>query len=839
MSKAAGLLLSALVALSALGTACDRSSKPVNAAASPRTWPPARPGYSNPIPGENLLTGDPGWLSGPDATAHEIEGYADRISVRAGDAISVRVSSSTATTATWTLYRIGWYGGAGARAVRSGGPVAVAPQPSCPMDAGTGLVRCGWTPAFTLTVDRDSVSGLYAVKLVRQDGFTRFIPLIVTDDRRADLLVQASVQTYQAYNAWGGESLYRDASGSLPHHYASKVSFDRPFDDDRGLGQMLKWEMPMAHFLEQHGYDATYTTNVDVGTHPVDALDRAGMFLSVGHDEYWAAGERDVIERARDAGVPLAFFSANTGYWRIRYEDVDSGGVPRTIVVYKQGDDPRGATQSGLFRGSSINKPENALVGVMYENTEFLTFPLVSADASQWLFAGTGFQTGDSIPGMVGFEYDRRYANQAEPDALAQLGRSPLMDTLGRPGWSDAVSYRAPSGALVFAGGTIFWALGLDPRGGRDPRAERMTANVFHEGLGLAVPPGLDAPQKPAATAPEKGPIDVVVSTVVSGVDGVAGIARFPAGSGRLAGKFVAALPRAAQIAVAAAGDVKATILAGDGQQSTDSQFDGVPALRARFHTPVAVAADAAGRIYVADSGANVIRRIDNDAAHTTTTFAGALGISGSADGAGGTARFTRPSALALDPSGSILYVADTFNHRVRAIDIATQMTTTIAGSTRGDRDGPGTAAMFNYPTALAVSPDGRIFVVETGSRKVKVISPDASHTTVTQLVGGDGYRDGPGTQGRIAAQSGAAWMGSFLAISDGANFRVRALVPGATVAESHLYTLAFSGHYGSAGGAGMDAEIGLPTGMQADPDGTLHVADAATGTIRAIHSGP
>jgi DNA-binding beta-propeller fold protein YncE len=705
------------------------------------------------------------------------------------------------------------------------------------MQAGTGLVRCGWAPSFTLTVRAGSLSGLYALKLVRADGFTRFVPLIVTDDRRADLLVQASVQTYQAYNAWGGESLYRDASGLLPHGYASKVSFDRPFDDDRGLGQMLKWEVPMARFLEQHGYDATYTTNVDVGTHPVDAVDRAGMFVSVGHDEYWAAGERDVVERARDQGVPLAFFSANTGYWRIRYEDQDSAGIPRTIVVYKQGDDPQGPTTSGLFRGASINKPENALLGVMYENTEFLTFPLVSADASQWLFAGTGFHTGDSVRGIVGFEYDRRYANQEEPAALVQLGRSPLMDTLGKPGWSDAVSYRAPSGALVFAGGTIFWALGLDPSAVRDQRAERMTANVFHEGLGLLVPSGLDAPQRPAATLPEPGPVDVVVSTVLTGVAGVAGIDRLAAGSGPLAGNFVVALPRTAQIAIAAPGSVKPTILAGDGQSSAESQFDNVPGLRARFHTPVAVATDAAGRVYVADSGANVIRRIDVDAAHTTSTFAGALGVSGSVDAVGGAARFSRPSALAFDPSGSTLYVADTFNHRIRAVDIRTQKTTTIAGSTRGDRDGPGTTAMFNYPTALALAPDGRLFVVETGSRKVKVILPDPARTTVTQMVGGDGYRDGPGTSARISAQSGAAWMGTFLAISDGANFRVRALVPGATTPETHLYTLAFSGQYGSADGAAMDAQIGLPTGMRADADGVLYVGDAATGTIRAIRA--
>src|SRR5438067_6026255 len=143
----------------------------------------------------------------------------------------------------------------------------------------------------------------------------------------------------------------------------------------------------------------------------------------------------------------------------------------------------------------------------MYENTQFLTFPFVSADSSRWLFEGTGFQAGDTIPGMVGFEYDRRWPNDAEPSALTHLGHSPLVDSLGRPGWSDAVSYRAASGALVFGSGSIFWSLPLDTSTIHDDRAARMTANVLHEGLGIPVPAELSVPAKPAAAAPQMGPI--------------------------------------------------------------------------------------------------------------------------------------------------------------------------------------------------------------------------------------------------------------------------------------------------------------------------------------------
>src|SRR5205807_3024847 len=101
-------------------------------------------------------------------------------------------------------------------------------------------------------------------------------------------------------------------SGTFASGHAVKVSFDRPFDAGRGLGQVLSWEIAMGRFLERNGYDVTYGTNVDVGTRGSKFVERAGMFLSVGHDEYWSGDERSVLEAARDKGVPLAFFSSNT-----------------------------------------------------------------------------------------------------------------------------------------------------------------------------------------------------------------------------------------------------------------------------------------------------------------------------------------------------------------------------------------------------------------------------------------------------------------------------------------------------------------------------------------------
>src|SRR5690606_21719173 len=166
-------------------------------------WPPPRPDYVNPIIEENLKPGDDRWERfTTKSTNGELEGYADRTSVAVGDTFALHVSSSVASKARWQLYRLGWYGGDGARRVAEGRFDAT-PQPSCPMTQVTGRVHCAWD-SVPVAVPADAVAGLYLVKLLRDDGWGSWVPIVVTDDRPADLLFQASVTTWQAYNDWGG-----------------------------------------------------------------------------------------------------------------------------------------------------------------------------------------------------------------------------------------------------------------------------------------------------------------------------------------------------------------------------------------------------------------------------------------------------------------------------------------------------------------------------------------------------------------------------------------------------------------------------------------------------------
>jgi DNA-binding beta-propeller fold protein YncE len=827
----------AVLSLAAALVACGSTSATTSPA---RGWPQGRPpSYANPIPAENSLRGEPMWGMGADSNG-PLQAYLDRASARAGEVVEVKASSDAARAVTWVLYRFGWYGGAGARRVAEGGPGTVGPQPPCPMEAGTGMIRCAWATAFQIPLSPDLVSGYYGVKLLRDDGWAVLAPLVVVDDRPADLLVEAAVNTWQAYNAWGGESLYVDSSGTLGAGLASRVSFDRPYASGRGLGLMPLYELPFARFLERAGYDVSYTTNLDVSVRGAAHLVRAGAFLSVGHDEYWTGEARDAAEAARDAGVPLLFFGADAAYWKVRYEAPDARGAPRVIACWKSttwdpsSDPVSGPARTGRFRDPQIGRPENALVGAMYESWLVQRFPLVVADAASWLYDGTGLRENDVIPLVTAAEYDVVVDNGYQPAGTHVVARLQLVDAYGVPGAGTTAYYRAPSGALVFAAGTIEWPLGVDRASDAyDPRMERMTANVIREALGLAVPAGVGGPPPDRGNlfAAPQGPSASAVSTVATGLDAPSGVAVLADGS------LAVATPRAQRIVrVSAAGAVEP--LAGDGHLSSSPTYDGVPGAQARFYDPTAVLAMPDGAVLVADTLNHCIRRIAPDAARMVTTFAGRMNAPGYVDGVAAGARFRAPLGLARDPVSGAVLVADSGNHAVRAID-ARGNVMTLAGGRPVERDGPAATAGFLYPSAIATAPDGRVFVVASRSGTVKRIGTDPARTVTTIAGTGSGAVDGTGDRARMSPQGGALWAGGRVVVADGSNFRIRALSPGAGAADTWVWTYAGTGQPGSRDGGGSAATFGFPLGLAAAPDGRVFVADAANGSIRVLSAPP
>jgi hypothetical protein len=481
----------------------------------------------NAIQIENTYPGDPTWNNfTANLDQHALSGYGSQISVDRGQSIDFYVTT-TAPSFTIDIYRTGWYSGVGARHILSMGSFPGVQQPNCPISPTTGMVSCtNWSKTATLNVPSTWTSGVYLAKLTASNGNKSFILFVVRDDDGHEALVfQTSVTTYQAYNLYGGISLYSNTTdGSVynqPH--ATKVSFDRPFlpGDGNGAGQYFSYEYPFVRWAEEQGFDITYTSDVDTGT-GVNPLTNHKAFISVGHDEYWSKSMRDNVQAAINAGVNVAFFSANTCYWQIRFEPNAAGVANRVEVGYKDfatqtsfpGPDPMYGVNNSIvtsnWRDPVVGQPENALLGVMYENSDQNpTSTYVVQNASNWVYANTGFVNGSTVPGIVGYEYDKVWNNGATPPGLTSLSNSPVVAICDEPGecgnggnsFSNSTIYTAPSGAMIFASGTIEWSWGLDNYPNRsyaNAGIQQTTANILYRFTGTT--PQAPPPPPPAGT---------------------------------------------------------------------------------------------------------------------------------------------------------------------------------------------------------------------------------------------------------------------------------------------------------------------------------------------------
>ncbi|WP_143094115.1 N,N-dimethylformamidase beta subunit family domain-containing protein [Streptacidiphilus jiangxiensis] len=411
---------------------------------------------------ENAKPGASDWritkLGAPD----EIEGYTDRASARPGEPLALHVST-TAPGFTVSAYRVGWYGGAQARLVWRSDRIAGKRQPAPVIQSPTRTVRAGWQPSLSLDT-RDWPEGAYLLRLDAVNGSQRWVPLILrSQDARGRVLVMHGTATWQAYNTWGGTSLYQGENGSYGSR-ALKVSFDRPYADE-GAEKFLVYERALVVLAERLGLPLAYTSGIDVHTDP-SVLSGATAVLSLGHDEYWTPQQRQSVTKARDAGTNIAFLGANTCFRRIRVEDDG-----RTVVCYKTDyrDDPAYLQDRALtttdFRSGPAADPESSMTGVLYEGYP-TDAPYVVHLPDHWLFEGTGVRAGDSFAHLVGVEYDRVTPSAPTPRPIEILAHSPLVCN-GNHSHSDTAYYTARSGAGVFASGTMRWVEGL-MAGGHD-----------------------------------------------------------------------------------------------------------------------------------------------------------------------------------------------------------------------------------------------------------------------------------------------------------------------------------------------------------------------------------
>jgi hypothetical protein len=291
---------------------------------------------------------------------------------------------------------------------------------------------------------------------------------------------------------------------------AVELSFDRPYNDD-GAGQIFDWEHDLIRYLEQQGYDVTYTTDVDTHAHPERLQDVRG-FMSTGHDEYWSGAMFDGIEAARNAGVNLAFFGANAAWWQVRMQP-STGGVPnRVMVIYKDYNldpEPNPLKKTVLFR--TIGRPAQRLLGIQYLdwNTWGMNTAFVVQDTSHWIYNGSGFSTGDVIPGIIGYEIDARLPDYLLPDSVGYtvLGHSPYTGLINGNVNADTVIYETSRGSQVFSSGSICWSWGLNRTGYINPGIRAMTKNLLDRFVGPAPVPTAPAVTNPGTQNSEVGKV--------------------------------------------------------------------------------------------------------------------------------------------------------------------------------------------------------------------------------------------------------------------------------------------------------------------------------------------
>ena len=437
-----------------------------------------------------------------------IEGYTNQLSYQPGDIIDFHLSTS-ASQYSLEIARVG----ADYEVVWQEKDLPGAAYP-IPEDASSH--GCHWPTSFTLRIPDTWKSGYYVAKIQVADsggafsyrnnrtaeGSLFFVVRVAQPGHDTKILIRLTTNSYNAYNNWGGFSLYAfQGQSNLQGH---RVSFNRPLD-----GFFDNWEQPFVAWAERNGYVLDYATNTDIEFHP-ELLQHYKLVLSVGHDEYWSVGMRDNLEAFIANGGNAAFFSGNSVCWQVRCEEEG-----RVLTCWKQlyNQDPVYKTDdlrllSTLWSHHLVNRPENRLTGVgfLYGGYHLSHGQFMDGSGEyqvhrpgHWVFEGTGLKSGDTFGGpdtIVGYECDGceflledglpvPTHQDGTPKGFTILSTAPVRwhpdDCEWYQGWERGRTGAATMG-IYTRGGTVFtaattdWSHGLR---GNDAVVERITCNVL------------------------------------------------------------------------------------------------------------------------------------------------------------------------------------------------------------------------------------------------------------------------------------------------------------------------------------------------------------------------
>ena len=423
-----------LVACVLAAVACTATLPPARRrrpASAPGASPAQNPAAALNTRVQNALPGDPRWRITHPGHLYQLEGFTDRADVPPGTSFRLFVST-TARSFRVRAFRMGWYGGDLARLVWTSPATPGRFQPGAKIVQPGSMAVAPWPPSLTVPTT-GWPPGSYLLRLDASTGVQSYVPMVIRSPSAAGRVVLVSaVTSYQAYNGWGRYSLYGGPGGSFADR-GRRVTFDRPLSYNNGAGAYFQLELPLVAFAERLGLPLAYLTSVDLDLYP-DVLAGARAVISEGHDEYWSPAMRAAVTRARDQGMNVAFFGANAIFRKIRFEPSPLG-PDRIEVNYKiPQEDPLYGKDNALVTGNWPTPPdadpESSLIGQSYVCSVTSNFPMVVTDPGSWVWAGGGVHAGESLPGLVGPEFDQ--VNPVGADAEADRGAGPVAGQLRR-----------------------------------------------------------------------------------------------------------------------------------------------------------------------------------------------------------------------------------------------------------------------------------------------------------------------------------------------------------------------------------------------------------------------
>ncbi len=391
---------------------------------------------------------------------HRIEGYTDKCSYIPGDTITVYVSTDSPTYRLDIMWR--WTPSTAGEVIATysnlvGSYHAIPSAEEQPWRNGAG-----WPESYSITIPPSWDTGSYSAKFTAVDGTYRYHPFCVRraiPGSRSRLAAVLNYNTRNAYNAWGGKSLYTTAVPGDPRR-AVAGSFRRPYLPGHGRGLYFDLQEALFRQLEADGLAPEYITEWDIYSNP-RLLHAYDVLVFTHHHEYISRRVYDALWAHHNRGAHLAFFSANDIWWQIRYED--EGDTMVCYRTYATRDDPMCGVHDCLvttwWHSELLDRPAAALQGISVEYGEscpswaFLSADHLVQSSSHWAFEGTGLENGDPFGALMA---------GSETDSI-QASSPPMLDVLlaarrdvVRPGFACQPGDYSDAVAVYYEGGPAY-----------------------------------------------------------------------------------------------------------------------------------------------------------------------------------------------------------------------------------------------------------------------------------------------------------------------------------------------------------------------------------------------